>query len=471
MRSLILGSALAGAALAQGTAWAQCGGTGFTGETTCVSGYTCTYVSSALSQCQPSTASTRTKVGRAASKRSCKKKTTSSSAAAATSAAAVSQATTKATSAVSQATTKATSSVSQAAASATSVKSAAAAASTSSAAASSAAATTKTTASSKSSSAASTAAAASSTASSGKLKWFGINQSCAEFGTTSIPGTYGTDYYWPSTSSIQTHIDDGFNIFRVAFLMERLVPDALTSSADSAYMANLTSVVEAITSAGAYAVIDPHNYGRYDSSIITSTSDFGSFWTTVATAFKDNANVIFDTNNEYHDMDQDLVLNLNQAAIDAIRAAGATSQYIFAEGNSYTGAWKWNTTNTNLVDLTDSEDKLIYEMHQYLDSDGSGTSETCVSTEIGVQRIVGATEWLRENNKIGILGEFAGGANSDCETAITGLLDHLQENSDVWAGGLWWAGGPWWGDYIYSYEPPSGTAYTYYNSLLKNYTP
>lgn len=40
-------------------------------------------------------------------------------------------------------------------------------------------------------------------------------------------------------------------------------------------------------------------------------------------------------------MDNTLVANLNQAAINGIRAAGATSQYIFVEGNSYTGAWTW----------------------------------------------------------------------------------------------------------------------------------
>ena len=106
----------------------------------------------------------------------------------------------------------------------------------------------------------------------------------------------------------------------------------------------------------------------------------------MATAFADNDNVIFDTNNEYHDMDQDLVLNLNQAAIDAIRAAGATTQYILAEGNGYSGAHVWNTTNDNLAGLTDSADLLIYEMHQYLDSDNSGTSNVCVSTTVGVDR-------------------------------------------------------------------------------------
>ncbi|KAI0484412.1 endoglucanase [Xylariaceae sp. FL0804] len=308
-------------------------------------------------------------------------------------------------------------------------------------------------------------------ASAAGLKWLGINLSVAEFGTDIYPGTWGVDFYFPDNSSISTLIGQGFNIFRVAFAMERLVPDELTGPADPVYLANLTGTINYITQNGAYAVLDAHNYGRYYDNIITDTSAFGAFWTTVATHFADNDLVVFDTNNEYHDMDQTLVLDLNQAAITAIRDAGATSQYIFAEGNSYTGAWTWNTTNTNLAALTDPQGLLVYEMHQYLDSDGSGTSETCVSSDIGVQRVVGATEWLAEEGKLGILGEFAGGANSVCEEAIEGLLEHLEDNSDVWLGGMWWAAGPWWGDYIYSFEPPSGTAYEYYDSLLESYTP
>ncbi|KAI1858950.1 hypothetical protein JX265_005781 [Neoarthrinium moseri] len=389
MRSCLVGSAFAGAALAQGAAWAQCGGNGYSGATTCVSGYACKYVNDYYSQCQPGTAATT----------------------AAT--------TTLATS------TRATT----------------------------------------------TAPSATVTSSAGKLKWFGINQSVAEFGSNSYPGTWGKDFYFPSTEAIGTLISEGFNIFRVAFSMERLVPDKLTNAAADAYLRNLTATVNYITENGAQAILDPHNFGRYYGNIITDVDGFGAFWKTVATAFKSNANVIFDTNNEYHDMDQTLVLNLNQAAIDAIRGAGATTQYIFAEGNSYSGAWTWNTTNGNLAALTDPQGKLVYEMHQYLDSDGSGTSENCVSTEIGVQRVVGATEWLRENGKQGIIGEFAGGANAQCQTAIEGLIAHLEANSDVWQGALWWAGGPWWGDYIYSFEPPSGTAYKYYDSLLKAHAP
>ncbi|PWY95434.1 glycoside hydrolase [Aspergillus sclerotioniger CBS 115572] len=283
------------------------------------------------------------------------------------------------------------------------------------------------------------------------FKWFGSNVSGAEFGQGNIPGTLGTDYIWPSASDITPLVNAGMNIFRVPFLMERLVPDNLTGEADATYMADLKATVKTITDLGAYAVVDPHNFGRYYGEIITSTSDFGAFWTTVAKEFTDNDLVIFDTNNEYHDMDQTLVLNLSQAAINSIRSV-ATSQYIFIEGNSYSGAWTWTTTNTNLGNLTDPSNKLIYEMHQYLDSDGSGTSSTCVSSTIGAERVADATTWLKENGKLGVLGEFAGGANTVCEDAVVGMLSALEEASDVWLGS-------------------GGVAYEYYLDVLEGYTP
>ncbi|KAK7756471.1 hypothetical protein SLS62_001697 [Diatrype stigma] len=92
---------------------------------------------------------------------------------------------------------------------------------------------------------------------------------------------------------------------------------------------------------GAYAIVDPHNFGRYYGEIISDVEGFGAWWATVAARYADNDLVVFDTNNEYHDMDNTLVYQLNQAAVDAIRGAGATSQYIFVEGNSWSGAWHW----------------------------------------------------------------------------------------------------------------------------------
>ncbi|KAJ5426934.1 Glycoside hydrolase superfamily [Penicillium sp. CMV-2018d] len=298
--------------------------------------------------------------------------------------------------------------------------------------------------------------------------WLGVSESGAEFGSN-IPGTLDQDYTWPKTSQIQILRDAGMNIFRVPFLMERLVPTSLTGTPDATYLAALKSTIKFITASGAYAVLDPHNYGRYHGNIITSTSDFKAFWKTLATEFASDEKVIFDTNNEYHDLDQSLVLDLNQAAIDAIRAAGATSQYIFVEGNAYSGAWSWTTNNDNLKALTDSEDKIVYEMHQYLDGDSSGTSETCVSATIGKERLQSATTWLQDNNKKGFIGEFAGGVNANCEAAVEGMLSYMSENSDVWMGAEWWSAGPMWGSYMYSLEPSNGPAYSTYLPILEKY--
>jgi endoglucanase len=381
----LIGALASGAALAAVEPWGQCGGNGWSGETTCTSGYACSVSNEWYSQCIPGTGPAPT-------------------------------------------TTLRTS-------------------------------TTKTGGSTNPTS-----------NPTGKLRWVGVDESVAEFAYEEYPGVWGKHFRFPEPSAMQTLMNDGYNTFRVPFLMERMAGSSLSAAFDQRYLANLTETINYITSRGKFAILDPHNYGRYKGQVITDLDAFKSFFTKLATAFKGNQNVIFDTNNEYHDMDQTLVLNLNQAAIDAIRAAGAT-QYILAEGNSWSGAWHWVETNDNLKNLRDPQNKLVYQMHQYLDSDGSGTHPECVSSTIGAERLASATKWLRDNGKQGILGEFAGGANQVCKNAVTGLMDHLKANSDVWTGALWWAAGPWWADYMYSFEPPSGPGYVYYNSLLKGYTP
>lgn len=165
------------------------------------------------------------------------------------------------------------------------------------------------------------------------FQFFGVNESGAEFGQANIPDILGTDYTWPSTTAIGTLMDKGMTTFRIPFLMERLAQGTMTSTLDATYLAALKEVVSYITGRGGYAVLDPHNFGRYAGSIITSTTDFETFWTNVGTTFKSDAKVIFDCNNEYHDMgDDDLTRKLNQACIDGVRGAGASEQYIFVEG-------------------------------------------------------------------------------------------------------------------------------------------
>ena len=52
-----------------------------------------------------------------------------------------------------------------------------------------------------------------------KLKWFGINESGAEFGEKNFPGVYNKDYTWYDTKTIDQFIGQGMNMFRLNFCM------------------------------------------------------------------------------------------------------------------------------------------------------------------------------------------------------------------------------------------------------------
>jgi endoglucanase len=118
--------------------------------------------------------------------------------------------------------------------------------------------------------------------------------------------------------------------------------------------------------------------------------------------------------------------------------------------------------------LTDPSNLIVYEMHQYLDSDDSGTNAQCVNSTVGSARLQAATAWLKANNKTGVIGETAAAANNVCISALTDMLKYMQTNDDVWKGWLLWGAGPWWGNYMFSMEPPSGSAYT---GVLPSLTP
>lgn len=123
----------------------------------------------------------------------------------------------------------------------------------------------------------------------GKFRWFGVNQSGAEFGKEIYPGRWGTEFIFPSPEAIRTLINQGYNTFRVCFSMERLVPNTLTSSFDPGYLRNLTDTINFITNAGAYAMPDPHNFGRYYGNVITDVAAFRTFFTNFARQYASNS--------------------------------------------------------------------------------------------------------------------------------------------------------------------------------------
>jgi hypothetical protein len=104
-----------------------------------------------------------------------------------------------------------------------------------------------------------------------------------------------------------------------------------------------------------------------------------------------------------------------------------------------------------MAGVVDSAGKMAFEVHQYLDSNYSGTSDTCDPNH-GASNLASFTAWLRaQPGRIGFIGEVGAGSNTTCYTDLNGVFDYVTANRDVWAGWTYWASSNW---YIqYSIEP------------------
>lgn len=292
----------------------------------------------------------------------------------------------------------------------------------------------------------------------------GTNLSGAEFGPR--PGMFGKDYTYPTNDEVDTFVGKGFTVFRIPFLWERLQP-SIDGPLDATELGRLSALVTHITSKGARAVLDVHNYARYAGKVVGSSdsgaptaAQFAAFWKQLATKFMSDERVVFGLMNEPHDMMTTLWLADANAAIAAIRDAGAKN-LILVPGTSWTGAHSWVGTDpqsngTVMVGVTDPGKNFAYEMHQYLDSDSSGTHAACVSATIGRERLVKATEWLKAHGARAFLGEFGASSDATCLAAVDDMLTYVDEHRTEWIGWSWWSAGPWWGDYMYSIEPKAG---------------
>jgi len=298
------------------------------------------------------------------------------------------------------------------------------------------------------------------------LAYRGVSLASAEFGEGNLPGTYGSDYTYPTAAEVDYFAARHMNVVRLPFRWERL-QRSLNAEFDAAELGRLDGFVASATAKGMNVVLDPHNYARYAGNLIGSAavpdSAFADFWRRLAVKYKSNDHVILGLMNEPNSMPTEQWLASANAAIAAIRATGA-GNLVLVPGNAWTGAHSWSenwygSSNAQvMLGVKDPANRYAYEVHQYLDGDYSGRSDQCQSTTVGSQALAGFTQWLRANGKQGFLGEFAGGNNDTCRAAVSDLLDHLDANKDVWVGWTWWAAGPLWGDYIFTLEPSNGIA-------------
>jgi endoglucanase len=287
----------------------------------------------------------------------------------------------------------------------------------------------------------------------------GVNLAGAAFSPDKLPGVYGQDFVYPNADEIAYFADKGMNVFRISVLWERLQP-ALNGPLDPAELGRLGGIIAAARQHNASVIIDVHNYGRYRGTEIgqypVTGAAFANLWIQLARRFSHDHNVLFGLMNEPQ-LNQAAAWKLAvQQAIDGIRSAGADNR-ILISGTQWDSAAGFATISGNTLGrLHDTHHRLVFEVHEYFDTDSSGTSDTCVSQDRAIARLTSFTQWLHENKQEGFLGEFGTSGRPDCLALLAGVLFYLKANADVWSGWTYWAAGPAWGSYMFSIEPDQG---------------
>ncbi|TYC78824.1 tandem-95 repeat protein [Stappia sp. BW2] len=282
------------------------------------------------------------------------------------------------------------------------------------------------------------------------VKYTGVNLSSMEFGSADI-GQVWTDYGTNGIEHYNYWANAGANTVRLPFTWER-VQHTANGPLDADYLQLIKDSVAHAQANGQLIILDMHNFGSYFDQEMSSGSQslktaFMDVWTKLANEFKDEPNVWFDIMNEPHDITAATWMEYAQAATDAIRATGATNKLLIPTVD-WSGAHRFNDPGYQDEEAIyeafhDPAGNFAFEVHQYLDSDSSGTSPDAVDGK-GAAVLQGVTDWARAHGIELFLGEFgvaADGANAD---EYVDLLNHMNANGDVWLGWTAWGAGEWW---------------------------
>lgn len=305
----------------------------------------------------------------------------------------------------------------------------------------------------------------------------GINLPSAAFNDEHTPGVYGKDYIYPGAATLEYYRRKEFTVVRLPFRWERLQP-ALFGELDQAELERIKAFVASARGQSMRVILSPHNFGRYrlngEETLIGTAGvpleAFTEFMRKLATAFVGNDAVYaISLMNEPHDT-RGMWKATAQAGLDAIRKADRR-RLVLAPGDQWSEASKWRTYNNDFI-LRDQASMLIYEAHQYFDSDHTGTYKQSyalsgASSERGVEWVRPFVDWLSENRQKGIITEF-GVPNEDPGwlKLAERLLEYLAQERIPWT---YWAGGPWWHHYRLSAEPQNGIDAPVMTILTKNY--
>jgi len=289
----------------------------------------------------------------------------------------------------------------------------------------------------------------------------------------------GEDYLWVSHQDIDYLASKGVAYVRLLFSWEILQP-SLSGELAPGYESAMRDRVHYAASKGMNVMIEPHGgefsgFARYKKHVVGSAavpdSAFADLWRRLAELYKDDSGVIFGLTNEPNAMSTTKWFAAAQAAIDAIRAAGAANM-IMVPGNGFSQPSSWNddwydtampkvSNAVGWATLRDPLHNIIVSVHSYFDADGGGGGDDISGPDILQQRMQPVADWARALGLKVHLTEFGANAMTPgAEAAVTKAIDYMDANSDVIIGWAWWTYGPpeWWGGYHFTLCPTNGYA-------------
>lgn len=302
----------------------------------------------------------------------------------------------------------------------------------------------------------------------------GVNLSGAEFGQSHIPGVFNTDYTYNSETTFRYFATRNLTLVRFPVMWERLQPQ-LQGPLDPLNLSLLHGAVAWARDNGVQFVLDVHNFGRYsvnengrvvtyvldapvNGAVKVSRADLADLWVRLSREFAaEPAVYAYDLMNEPHDLPD--WKGISQTVLTAIRNTG-DRKLIMVPGDSWSSANRWVSTHGSLAWILDPAGNFAYEAHQYFDSDESGSYAQTYDAElrrnpalatVGSTRLAHFTEWCRNNNVRGYLGEY-GVPDSDSRWWAV-LDDFLTALDAAQMSGTFWAAGEWWGGYPLSVQP------------------
>ena len=248
----------------------------------------------------------------------------------------------------------------------------------------------------------------------------------------------------------------------------------------SSKISNYDQLVQGCLKTGALCIIDVHNYARWNSAIIgqggPSNAQFANLWAQFARKYANQPKIAFGIMNEPHDIPNiSTWASTVQAAVTAIRNAGATKQLILLPGNDYTSAQAFVSDGSGAALLKvknpdGTTNNLVFDVHKYLDSDGSGQHAECVTNAID-SSFSPLAAWLRSVGRTAFLSEIGGGNTNSCATYLCQALNYLKysasyspplsllcanqvvpicsQNSDVFLGYTTWSAGGFYASWNY----------------------